>query len=361
MELKAVDLFCGVGGLTYGLEKAGIPVVAGIDIDESCEYAYTHNNKGKFIKKSIDDVTGKEIRALLKGADIKILVGCAPCQPFSSHQKDKHNRSKHKDWKLLYQFARLVKEVRPHIVSMENVPELQNEKVFSDFIDTLKAARYTVNYHVVDVADYGVPQRRKRLILLASRLKREVTLLPATHVNHITVRAAIGHLPAVSAGENNSIDSLHIAPSLSPLNMKRIQHSIPGGTWRDWPEELKLACHKKDQGKTYASVYGRMKWDDLSPTITTQFVGYGTGRFGHPSQDRALTLREGAILQSFPANYQFVSDEEPVQIRKIARHIGNAVPPRLGEVIGESILSSLPKQRKKVEIEDERKEISAQH
>ena len=116
MTIKAVDLFCGVGGLTYGLQKAGIPVVAGIDIDDSCEYAYTHNNNCTFIHKSVEDVTGKEIRALLRGADVKILVGCAPCQPFSSHQKDKQNRSKHKDWKLLYQFGRLVEGTRPHIV-----------------------------------------------------------------------------------------------------------------------------------------------------------------------------------------------------------------------------------------------------
>ena len=181
MTIKAVDLFCGIGGLTYGLQKAGIPVVAGIDIDDSCEYAYTHNNNCKFIKKSVDDVTGKEVRALLRGAKIKILVGCAPCQPFSSHQKDKQNRSKHKDWKLLYQFGRLVKEVKPHIVSMENVPELEKEKVFSDFIKTLNDERYIVNYKVVNVADYGVPQRRRRLILLASR-KKEVDIFELTEL-----------------------------------------------------------------------------------------------------------------------------------------------------------------------------------
>ena len=176
MTIKAVDLFCGVGGLTYGLQKAGIPVVAGIDIDDSCEYAYTHNNNCTFIHKSVEDVTGKEIRALLRGADVKILVGCAPCQPFSSHQKDKQNRSKHKDWKLLYQFGRLVEETRPHIVSMENVPELEKEKVFKDFVSTLEGLNYIVNYQVVNVANYGVPQRRKRLILLASR-RKEIKLI----------------------------------------------------------------------------------------------------------------------------------------------------------------------------------------
>lgn len=345
MDIKAVDLFCGVGGLTCGLKQAGIPVVAGIDIDSSCEYAYKTNNDCQFIAKSIDDVTAKEVRALLRGADVKILVGCAPCQPFSSHRKDKKNRSTHKDWKLLYQFGRLIREVRPHIVSMENVPELQNEKVFVDFVDLLKDECYSVNYQVVNVADYGVPQRRKRLILLASRLKKEVKLIAPTHKQYVTVKEAIGKLPKIDAGSDNLRDSLHIAPALSEINLKRIQHSTPGGTWRDWPEDLILECHKSDTGKSYASVYGRMKWDDLSPTITTQFIGYGTGRFGHPEQDRALTLREGAILQSFPPDYQFVSPDEPVQIRKIARHIGNAVPPRLGEVIGLSIQESLKKRK----------------
>lgn len=348
MTIKAVDLFCGVGGLTNGLQTAGIPVIAGIDIDGSCEYAYTHNNNSQFIKKSIDEVTGKEIRALLKGADVKILVGCAPCQPFSSHRKDKKHRSRHKDWKLLYQFGRLVKEVKPHIVSMENVPEIQKEKVFDDFVDTLKEENYTVNYQVVNVADYGVPQRRKRLILLASKKPRkEVQLLAPTHNIHTTVRNAIGNLPVIAAGEKNETDPLHIAPSLSALNLQRIQNSVPGGTWRDWPENLKLECHKKAKGESYSSVYGRMKWDDLSPTITTQFIGYGTGRFGHPVQDRALTLREGAILQSFPRNYQFVPNNDNIPIQKVARHIGNAVPPRLGEIIGLSIINSLPKKRNK--------------
>jgi DNA (cytosine-5)-methyltransferase 1 len=163
----------------------------------------------------------------------------------------------------------------------------------------LKTECYFVSYKVINVADYGVPQRRKRLILLASRINR-IALIEATHHQHVTVREAIGGLPPVVAGAKNGIDRLHIAPALSAKNLDRIQHSTPGGTWRDWPEDLKLECHKTEKGSTYASVYGRMKWDELSPTITTQYIGYGTGRFGHPEQNRALTIREGAILQSFP-------------------------------------------------------------
>ena len=344
LKFGVVDLFCGVGGLTCGLEKAGLDVVAGYDLDATCEYPYTYNNHSLFINKNIEEVTGKEIRKLLRGYDVKILAGCAPCQPFSRHQKDKKDRSKHKDWKLLYQFARLVEEAKPHIVSMENVPELVNEKVFCDFVDTLKRLKYNVTYNIVNSADYGVPQRRKRLLLLASK-KKEIVFIKPTHEQVVTVREAIGNLPPIGAGEENLIDRLHITSRLSELNLQRIQHSIPGGSWHDWPENLMLECHKKEKGQTYTSVYGRMCWEDVAPTITTQFTGYGTGRFGHPEQDRALTLREGAIIQTFPENYSFLPEGEAVVIKDISRQIGNAVPPRLGEIIGLSIKEHYTKRK----------------
>ncbi len=344
MTFGVVDLFCGVGGLTCGLQKAGLNVVAGYDLDSKCEYPYTFNNHSLFINKNIADVTGREIKKMLKGFDIKILAGCAPCQPFSSHQKDKKDRSKHKDWKLLYQFARLVEESKPHIVSMENVPELENEKVFEDFVNVLKKLNYNVTYKVVNAADYGVPQRRRRLLLLASKIK-EINFIDATHQTPVTVRDAIEGLLPIAAGEQNKADNLHITSGLSEKNILRIQHSVPGGSWHDWPDNLVLECHKKEEGQTYTSVYGRMRWDDVAPTITTQFTGYGTGRFGHPTQDRALTLREGAILQSFPRNYAFLPPDEEVIIKDVSRQIGNAVPPRLGEVIGLSILKHCEKRK----------------
>lgn len=344
MTYGVVDLFCGVGGLTCGLEAAGLDVVAGYDLDESCEYTYTYNNNAVFVHKNVEQVTGKEIKQLLRGYDIKIIAGCAPCQPFSRHQKDKKNRKKHKDWKLLYQFARLVEEVKPHIVSMENVPELENEQVFKDFVKTLENLHYNVTYNIVNAADYGVPQRRKRLLLLASKMKK-IKFIEPTHQVPVTVREVIGNLPPIGAGEQNEDDNLHITATLSKKNIQRIQHSVPGGTWRDWPEELVLECHKKSSGQTYSSVYGRMSWDDVAPTITTQFIGYGTGRFGHPVQDRALTLREGAMIQSFPQNYSFVPQGENVILKNVARHIGNAVPPRLGEIIGLSIIEHCKKRK----------------
>ena len=341
MPCVAIDLFCGIGGLTCGLQKAGIDVIAGFDLDGSCEYAYTQNNNSLFIQKSVSEIKGKELKNLFKAYDIKILVGCAPCQPFSSHQKDKKNRKKHKDWNLLSEYARLISEVKPQIISMENVPELQKEQVFCDFIATLTDLKYHISYQVVDASEYGVPQRRKRLILLASKLG-EIQLIPPTNLEKkISVKDAIYNLPRVSAGQTCESDRMHYARKLSEMNLRRIKTSVPGGTWKDWPEELRLPCHKSKTGETYASVYGRMRWDDVGPTITTQFTGYGTGRFGHPEQDRALTLREGAILQSFPSNYQFIEDEDDFSGQAIAKLIGNAVPPRLGEVIGESIIKHI--------------------
>ena len=156
-----------------------------------------------------------------------------------------------------------------------------------------------------------------------------------------TVRQAIGNLSALKDGEQDANDLLHRACRLSPTNLKRIRQSTPGGTWRDWDEELQLECHNKESGKTYPSVYGRMSWDEPSPTITTQFYGYGNGRFGHPEQDRALSLREGAILQSFPPDYVFIDNDHPSNRREIGIHIGNAVPVELGRAIGISIQQHL--------------------
>lgn len=342
LSIGAVDLFCGIGGLTCGLRTSGIEVVAGYDLDSSCEYAYEANNgMGTFVCKNISDVTGEEINERLKNFDIKVLVGCAPCQPFSTHRKDKKHRERHKDWGLLAQFGRLAEEAMPDYISMENVPELMKESIFAEFVSKLKKLDYQVKYSVVKAEEYGVPQHRRRLLLLASK-KGVIDLIePTNDESHaITVREAIGDLPAVNAGDSCRNDPLQTASALSALNMLRIRASVPNGTWRDWPEELRLDCHKKDSGQTYPSVYGRMAWDETSPTITTQFYMYGTGRFGHPDQDRALTLREGAILQSFPEDYKFVRPGEKLSRKTIARHIGNAVPPKLGEAVGKSIIAA---------------------
>lgn len=179
-------------------------------------------------------------------------------------------------------------------------------------------------------------------MLLASRLGQIALINPLYNQdNYPTVRDAIGNLPPIDAGEQNEIDPLHRACRLSEINLRRIRSSVPGGTWRDWDESLQLPCHKRKSGRTYPSVYGRMCWDEPSPTITTQFYGYGNGRFGHPEQDRALSLREGAILQSFPPDYIFTDEEHPSNRRDLGIHIGNAVPVELGRAIGISILNHL--------------------
>lgn len=339
-EIGVIDLFCGIGGLTFGIQEKGMKVVKGIDIEQSCKYAYEKNNNADFINQSVSELTGENIKAWLKDYKIKIVVGCAPCQPFSNHQKDKRNRKNHKHWGLLYEFLRIVKESEPDYISMENVPALIKEEVFIDFVESLKKINYRVSYSVIDISNYGLAQSRKRLILLAAKGK-EIKICKPKILEKKTVRQIISYLPEISNGEICENDPLHRSSKLSSLNIKRIQHSIPGGTWRDWPEDLLAECHKKESGKSYSSVYGRMSWDKLSPTITTQFNAYGTGRFGHPEQDRALSLREGALLQSFPKKYKFIEDEENINITVVARQIGNAVPPILGEIIAESILENI--------------------
>ncbi|MEX6634033.1 DNA cytosine methyltransferase [Hyphococcus lacteus] len=340
-EIRAVDLFCGAGGLTLGLENAGINVAMGIDIDPACEYPFEANNKAKFLKKSVEDVSESELADAYGDAKITLLAGCAPCQPFSTYSKGKSDESDER-WNLLLQFGRMVNESRPHLVTMENVPMLAHQKVFEKFVQSLEGIGYHVSHQVVNCADYGVPQQRNRLVLLASRLGPIDLIAPTSPSGkHKTVRKAIEKLPKLSAGECDEKDPLHQASELSALNLKRIRVSKPGGTWRDWPEELVAECHKKASGKTYPSVYGRMGWDEPAPTMTTQFFGFGNGRFGHPEQDRAISLREGAIIQSFPKSYKFAPKGVPIRRKTIGRLIGNAVPVKLGEAIGKSFISHL--------------------
>jgi len=344
-KIAAVDLFCGIGGLSYGLEEAGINVNAGIDIDESCKYTFETNCNTKFINKDIQEISGNELNSLYGKNEIKVLVGCAPCQPFSSYTYKK-DKGKDDRWQLLYEFLRLVKETKPTIVSMENVPTLLNFKeapVFYDFVNGLKRMGYYVWYKIVFSPNYGIPQKRKRLVLLASKIG-EIELLPPTHTpeNYVTVKEAIGHLEKIKSGEVSKKDFVHKASKLSEKNLQRVKQSKPGGSWKkDWDDELKLSCHTSEKGKTYVSVYGRMKWDDPSPTMTTFCTGIGNGRFGHPEQDRAISLREAAILQSFPPNYKFAENAENLRFGKSSKHIGNAVPPKLGEIIGKSIIKHL--------------------
>ncbi len=337
-SIRGVDLFCGAGGLTRGLEAAGIDVRLGIDIDPACEFPYSENNNASFLLKSVEEITAADFAEAVGDASFKLLAGCAPCQPFSTYSQTWSSPSDER-WNLLEHFSRLVEETEPHLVTMENVPPLEREDVFSNFVAVLKDEGFEVFHGVVNCADYGVPQQRQRLVLLASTLGPIQLISPTTPVGRrVTVRKAIGDMPPLEAGEMYKDDPLHLACELSPLNLKRIRASKPGGTWRDWDTGLQASCHQKKSGKTYPSVYGRMTWTDPSPTMTTQYYGFGNGRFGHPEQDRAISLREGAILQSFPKSYKFVPKGETVYRKAIGRLIGNAVPVKLGAAVGKSIV-----------------------
>ncbi|WP_446785388.1 DNA cytosine methyltransferase [Macellibacteroides fermentans] len=345
-KIGVIDLFCGIGGLSHGMYKEGLDIIAGFDIDDTCKYAYEKNNKSTFYNQDIKTVTKEQISSLFKGYDIKVLAGCAPCQPFSSYAFKVKDKDKNK-YDLLYEFGRIVEEVLPDIVTMENVAQILSFKqkpVLSDFVNLLERNQYHVDFKIVYCPDYGIPQTRKRIVLLASRLG-EINLIPSTHKkkNYKTVRQTIGKLPPIEAGEICPTDPLHRARSLSELNLKRIRATPIKGSWRDWDKDLILNCHKKDSGKSFGSVYGRMDWDEPAPTMTTLCTGLGNGRFGHPEQNRAISLREAAMFQTFPKGYKFFSPKESISITKASRYIGNAVPPKLGKVTARSILNHLKK------------------
>ncbi|MCI5167139.1 MAG: DNA cytosine methyltransferase [Candidatus Electrothrix sp. GM3_4] len=338
-KIIAIDLFCGAGGLTRGLELAGIDVKAGYDIDKKCEFPYSENNSSKFYHADIKDITAKDITANWDTNSFKLLAGCAPCQPFSNYMTGKKNTRTSDKWAMLYEFERIAKETLPDFLTMENVPALVQKDIFTSFVNTLVELGYYVDYKIINCADYGVPQNRKRLVLLASR-HSPMTVPQKTCHTPKTVAEAIGVLPPIRHGEMCESDRLHTASKLADINLKRIKQSKQGGTWQDWDSELITSCHTKKTGERYKSVYGRMSWDAPAPTMTTQCYGYGNGRFGHPEQDRAISLREAAIFQSFPEAYQFVQKGEKITFKVVGRLIGNAVPVTLGKIIGNTIIQA---------------------
>jgi DNA (cytosine-5)-methyltransferase 1 len=218
---------------------------------------------------------------------------------------------------------------------MENVRGLAKTGIFKDFVKRLEGLGYYLDYRIVYCPDFGVPQRRNRLVLLGSKLG-DIQVPAPTHEKdgYVTVADAISELPRIEAGSICKSDALHRTMKLSPLNLKRIQASKPNGTWKEWDNELLPECYTRESGSSYTAVYGRMSWNDVAPTITTQFYNYGSGRFGHPAQCRALSIREGSLLQTFPVDYEY---DQSLSISTLGRQIGNAVPPRLGQVIGTSI------------------------
>ena len=332
-----VDLFCGAGALSHGFRLEGFRIACGYDIDEACRFPFEENNEAPFVRRDVADIDQGELNKELAPGLPRILIGCAPCQPFSRYSQGREDPK----WKLLDDFARLVVDTGPDVVTMENVPQLVQFKggsVFEVFVAKLRASGYRVERTIVNCADFGVPQDRSRLVLIGSRHGDPILPEP-THApdEYVTVSQTIGDMPPLAAGGADPADRLHCASGMSALNFERIRASRPGRTWRDWPPDLVAECHRKKKGRGYASVYGRMRWDRPSPTITTQFYGFGNGRFGHPEQNRALSLREGAMLQTFPRDYAFVPPCEAVHFKSIGRLIGNAVPVGLARAIARTI------------------------
>ncbi|MDD2367752.1 MAG: DNA cytosine methyltransferase [Sulfuricurvum sp.] len=341
-RIKAIDFFCGAGGLTHGLRLSGIDVFAGVDIESSCKETYEHNNKAKFINKSIVEITAKEIKELflcnISKNDFTMIAGCAPCQPYSMINTRKKQDDDRKT--LLDEFRRIIKGVRPHFVLMENVSRLNEENpFFAKFIEMLELNGYKLEYKVLNAKNFSVAQNRKRLFLIATRLKKINLSFENLHYKTpITLKDVIYHLESINHDQPSETDPLHKSKTLNEINLKRIKATPKNGGLRSvWSNELKVPCHARKE--VFLDNYGRLAWNSLSSTITTKFNQYYSGRFGHPEEDRALSLREGALIQSFPANYNFFGSET-----EIAKQIGNAVPVNLSKAVGETIVYALTSQ-----------------
>ncbi len=336
--MKAYDFFCGAGGLTRGLLDAGIEVVAGFDCDERCLSTYKHNNPGVgFVKADLREIGPKNLGLKCRSGryDDVLFAGCAPCQPFSSQRK---GNTRWHDATLLGEFGRLVEAVLPGYVLIENVPGIARVpgfSIFRRFLRMLDTNGYGYVSDVLDAKNYGVPQNRRRLVLLATR--HRLTPLPEPKYGKQlrpfrTVRQAISHFPVIVAGECHPEVPNHVAASITELNLERVRLTPhDGGDRRSWPKHLRLECHIGDY-KGHTDVYGRMRWDSPAPALTGRCHSISNGRYGHPEQDRAISLREAAALQSFPDRYVFFGSNKDV-----AMQIGNAVPVRLAEQIGRHI------------------------
>lgn len=340
--LKAIDYFCGGGGMSLGLEKAGIRVLAGIDNDERVKLTYTVNHpNSKFILK---DISAIEPHSLATELDLKrrdddlLMVGCSPCQYWSLLNTDKR-KSKQTAFLLEY-FQKHVEFFQPGYILIENVPGLnsRNESPLLKFKAFLNSLDYELDDGIINCNDYNVPQKRMRYVLLASRLGT-IKLPSPSKKARLVLRDAIGDsktLKPIPAGHADSTSNYHSSMKLSAVNIKRIQATPhDGGNRLAWKNnnELQLKAYKgKDDH--FRDVYARLFWDKPAPTITTKFISYSNGRFGHPTQDRALSVREGAKLQSFPNSYTFLAKS----ISDAARIIGNAVPPNMARALGKQIL-----------------------
>ena len=337
MSYNAIDLFSGCGGMTEGLINAGFRMIAAVEIDKYASEAYRANYDKYGVvlfEEDIRTLKAEKILELLKGEPLHLLAGCPPCQGFSSLRRKNKKRS-YKDTRnsLILEYLRMVEELQPITIMLENVPGIENYTLFKKVFNRLKKLGYNPTYSVVNVASYGVPQRRKRLVMLGSLLG-EVSI-PEGSGNIRTVRDFIGNLENVE----ETRDNVHRRyPRHSEEVMRRIRltpHN--GGSRRDLPEEYTLECHRQE-GIGFNDVYGRLRWDDVSSTITGGCLNPSKGRFLHPEEDRCITAREAALLQTFRRDYMFPDD---IPMSNLALMIGNALPPVLCELQSAGLIDGL--------------------
>lgn len=346
LTVQVYDFFAGCGGASCGFQAAGMNVSFALDHDADARASFQANFPDAHFEFS--DIREVNIQAIQHRVETErpnavLFSGCAPCQPFTKQNTQRPRLDEDERVPLLAHFARLVESCQPDLVFVENVPGLQklgsDSQPFGEFLSRLDVAGYKLDYRPIKLAKYGIPQSRRRLVLVASRhgpicLPRETHGPGTPNERYDTVRDWISHLPPIQAGEEHDEVSNHRAANLSARNMERVKSTPEGGGHRDWPEELKLDCHKDFSG--YSDVYGRMSWDAPASGLTTRCISYSNGRFGHPDQDRAISVREAACLQTFPEDFVFKGG-----MGSMARQIGNAVPVRLAELVGQTFMEHL--------------------
>lgn len=342
LPIKVFDFFSGCGGASQGFRQVGMDIVFALDNDLAAAHTFRKNfPETYFLCEDITRMTVEQIRPQIdacQGYPV-LFSGCAPCQPFT--KQNTRRRSGDKRGTLLQYFKQLVEIYLPELVFVENVPGVQKVNSeggpFGEFVETLKSRDYAVAHDILASQDYGVPQMRRRLVLIASRLG-PLALPPKTHgpgtahPAYLTVREWIGDLPPIRAGEAHLTVPNHRAMTLSPQNLKRIRAIPEGGDRRSWPEHLRLRCHSEGYNG-HTDVYGRMRWDAPASGLTTRCISLSNGRFGHPEQDRAISVREAACLQTFPRNFLFYGS-----LAAMARQVGNAVPVEMAKVFGEAFV-----------------------
>lgn len=340
VPLTALDLFCGCGGMTAGLKQAGFSVLAAVDNDPSACATYSANHEEVYLYcEDIHRIDPQDMKARFYPQVPALMAVCAPCQPFSSQNR---RRGRDPRSQLILQSIRFAETLRPLVIVFENVPGLARKgssPILTELRKSLEALGYSLGSpQLVDAADYEVPQRRKRCVLFACLQGKSPRMgSPKTpRGNRIHVRDVFLGLSALpKPGDKAPTDALHFARKHQEIALRRLAH-IPkdGGGRSSLPPELRLACHRNDTD--FPDVYGRMKWDDVAPTLTTGCTDITKGRFAHPEEDRAISLREAARLQTFADDFDFTGNPS-----EIARQIGNAVPVKLAKALGETARETL--------------------